>query len=377
MLSDDDIYRQHHRDMRASLPRGSTRTSAESITPALLSHLPFPDGVIPKCVLKQFLRLPDIFLANNRISYAWANGPAIDSLVILFRLILALSLTGDSKEHGEPLLYELAFHDFGRDIRDDYIIKGKFFETLFPHEDGTGRIDATLGELIRHPLVNSSLWAHPSLQFFRRHTWAKKPNSPQFEPYNLDPHNPALKPHPFPFEYEGSSGPPNLRRYFSRILGLHTLQDTTTTTTPLTAALACRMPPVLPVILKGGHQLRRLRAFLLEGPVDHRLQPDGTLRPVVKKRPYHLRAVVNLADSDIRLYHQDTTPVVERVRPAGEEDRPADYYAAKLLRGGQARGWRFEESPLQYFMLVYGKYMDPEGRPYQAPSEAFGEVVEG
>jgi hypothetical protein len=30
---------------------------------------------------------------------------------------------------------------------------------------------------------------------------------------------------------------------------------------------------------------------------------------------------------------------------------------------------------LQYFMLVYGKYEDPEGRPYQAPSEVFGEVV--
>jgi hypothetical protein len=366
MISNDDLYRQHHRDMRVSHRRGSTYTSTDSVFPALVSHLPFPDGVIPRCALKQFLRLPGIFLANNRISYAWANGPAIDSLVILFRLVLALSLTGHSKEYEEPLLFELAFHDFGRDIRDDFIIKGKLFETLFPHEDGTRRIDATLGELLRHPLVNSSLWAHPSLQFFRRQTWAKKPNNPQFEPYNLDA---SLNPHPLPFQYEGS-GAPNLRRYFTRILGLHTLKPTN-----LTAALACRMPPILPVILKGGHKFTRMRSFLLEGPVEHRLQPNGTLKPVIKKRPYHLRAVVNLADSDIRLYHQDTTPVVKKIRPEGEEGRSADYYAAKLSRGEHTRGWRFEESPLQYFMLVYGKYEDPEGRPYQAPSEVFGEVV--
>jgi hypothetical protein len=145
MISNDDVYRQHHRDMRAFLPRGSTRTSVESIAPTLVSHLPFPDGVIPRCALKQFLRLPGIFLANNRISYAWANGAAIDSLVILFRLALALGLKLEQKEHGEPLLYELAFHDFGRDIRDDYIIKGKLFDTLFLHEDGKRRVDATLG----------------------------------------------------------------------------------------------------------------------------------------------------------------------------------------------------------------------------------------
>lgn len=371
MLSDANVQYLHERccrDLRQSLP--DTSNSIKPITSALVSHLPFPNGVVPKFALRQLggLRLKGIHWADHGLAHAWANGAAIDSLVILLRLFLALGL--DWVKHGDPMLYEVAFQDCGRSIVHDYVNKGRLFDALYPLEHGTRRIDATLGELIHHPLVNASLWTHPNLQFFQQRTWAKKPGKPVFEPYDLS-RELAHKSHPFPFEFEGS-GPPDLRKFFSRLFGLHTINSKDTN---LTAAFACRMPPILPVIIKGGHKFNRMRSFLLEAPVHHHKQPDGTLKPVMKRRPYHLRAVVNLADSDIRLYHQDTTPVVEKIRPQGEEDKPAEYFKSKLLRGEHAKGWTFEEGSLQYFMLVYAKYADAEGGPYKAPSEEFGEFL--
>lgn len=185
MAPNTHTWQQHYKDLRAALPPRSK--SLSPITSALVSQLPFPDGVVPPSVAPDFLEVPP-HLQTEGFANAWANGQSIDSLVMLLRLALALGL--DPKESRERQLLELAFHDFGRNRVDDYIIKGKMLESLYPHQtmpaklptghpegfrpNRPGRVDVTLGELIQHPSVVAALWSHPFLQFFRQHTWAKK-----------------------------------------------------------------------------------------------------------------------------------------------------------------------------------------------------------
>ncbi|KAK4149568.1 hypothetical protein C8A00DRAFT_37843 [Chaetomidium leptoderma] len=344
--------REYYRDLRASLPPRSS--SIRPITLALVTQLPFPIGVVPESLVPDFLKAASAY--QEGIANSSANGRAIDSLIILFRLVLALGLAPGGSI--EPRLYELAFHDFGRNMVDDYIVKGKLLDTLFPPQGG--RVNATLGDLIQHPLVSAALWSHPSLHFLVRHTWAKKPGRVSFEPHELDRRF-VLRDHPFKIDL---SPAPDLGKHFSRMLGIKEINGDK-------IAFAGTMPTIIPVIIRGGQSFENIRSFTITGPTDYEKHRDGTLSPVETKRHYHLRALLHLAESDIRLYHQNTTPVAEQIRVGNRAD---DYYAPKLKRGEHVRGWAFEECP-HYFLLVYASYYDPHGGRYQPPSDRYGEYM--
>jgi len=353
-------FRSSFKDMRRSLPQNNNSTTP--ISSALVRQLPFPNGVVPECLVTAFLELMHGTEAEKEQVDAYANssanGPAIDSLVILFRLVLALGL--DPKTSLEPRLFELAFHDFGRNIQDDYIVKGRLLDILYPLRTiRSKRVEDTLGELVRHPLVKASLWSHPSLQFFNRHTWAKKVGKSEFEPHKLD--------RQFVFRdlhfFLDDNYPRDLGKYFSRMLGIRNIDGDS-------VAFTGAMPFIIPLVMKGGWKLKHIRSFTVAGPHAYSKLADGTLAPETKKRCYHLRAVLNLAESDIRMYYQDTSPVAEWLDLGPGSDNPQ----AKLKRGEHAQGWTFENGAPCYFLLIYAKYYDSKARPYQPPNHRFGEI---
>lgn len=352
----------YYRDLRKSVPIDFK--SDRRIALILATQLPFPNGVVPVLARAQFL-WADTDQRAEAISNSCANGPAFDSLIILLRLLLAAC--PDFKEGPDYHLFTLAFHDFGWSRVDDYIVKGKLLELLYPTEtDQFKRVDVTLGELVWHPLITKTLWSSPSLAFFRRQTFAQKPGMTVFEPYDLDD---RLALPPIPFTVPDQSSPINLTKFFSRKLGVHPIDGSS-------VAFAGLMPPIIPVILRGGQPFRTVRTFSIDGPRDFCLLPNGSLAPVHTRRRYRLRAVLNLADSDVRTYHQDTSPVVEQLDPRLSEDtrRPEERYLAKLSRGAHARGWAFEDSPGRYFLLVYVAY-DMQGAAFRPVSERFGEYI--
>ncbi|KAL2158599.1 hypothetical protein VTH06DRAFT_4081 [Thermothelomyces fergusii] len=349
----------------------------------------------------------------EQIANACANGPAIDSLVILLRLLLALGLDPRLSRHYP--LFKLALHDFGRERVDDYVVKGELLAILYPDAVGqtTGssssspsssseqaagpaesgfefeRVQATLGELLGHPLVCAALWSHPSLRFLRRRAWARRPGEAAFAPYDLGSAQPpgppaaaaaassSLLQRP-PYRIDGPH-PVDLGRYFSQRLGIRDRGG-------VSVAFACEFPAVIAVVMRGVQAFDTIRSFVVDGPHDYRPRADGTLAPRTKARTYRLRAVLNLADSDARLYHQDTSPVVERLDPgraaaADDDDEeeeprvPAEAFRPKLRRGEHARGWTFEDSPTRHFLLVYAKYRGEEGRPVEQHRTDFGEYI--
>jgi hypothetical protein len=320
--------------------------------------------VVPDVVRPQFLRA-DTDQRAEAIANSCANGPAIDSLIILLRQLLAAC--PDFRQGTDYRLFTLAFHDFGWSRVDDYIVKGKLLELLYPTEtDQLNRVDVTLGELIWHPLITKSLWSSPSLAFFRRQTWAQKPGMAVFERYQLDD---RLAFPEIPFTVPDQGGPINLTKFFSRKLGILPIDGSS-------VAFAGLMPPIIPVIVRGGQPFRTIRTFIIDGPCDYRLLRDDTIVPINIKRRYRLRAVLNLADSDIRTYHQDTSPIVEQLDPKLSEttQRPEERYIPKLMRGEHARGWTFEDSPARYFLLVYVEY-NMHGELSRPVSQRFGEYI--
>lgn len=98
----------------------------------LVTQLSFPNEVVPHIFRSQFL---EMYTSNperaEQIANACANGPAIDSLVILPRLLLALGL--DLQLSRQYELFKLAFHEFGRSMVDDYIVKGLILVILCPY----------------------------------------------------------------------------------------------------------------------------------------------------------------------------------------------------------------------------------------------------
>jgi hypothetical protein len=346
---------------------------------ALVTQLPFPSGVVPQAVKFAFLEAPTARRADE-IANVCANGPAIDSLVILLRLVLALDL--DPKQSGDPRLYDLAFHDFGRNMVEDYMVKGELFDLLYPSQSASGqlerasgtttdkftRVDETLGELISHPLVSAALWSHPCMQFFRRDTWARKPGHAGFRPHEL---NRKYFQRNLPFRVDDHPKPTDLSNFFSQRLGLRHIDGDN-------IAFAGSMPELIPVTMRGGQAFNSIRAFTVDGPVEYRRRAtDGMLEPRMAARHYHLRAVLNLAESDIRIYHQDTSPVVEQLLKRRGQDGVDTGYGQKLTRGEHlhARDWTFEDSPTRHFLLIYARYYDPEHAPYKLPSERYGEYI--
>ncbi|KAH6855709.1 hypothetical protein B0I37DRAFT_424341 [Chaetomium sp. MPI-CAGE-AT-0009] len=352
----------YYRDLRKSVPDGAKPDKRFAYI--LATHLPFPNGVVTELVRSTFLRADNDQRAEE-IASAGANGPAFDSLIILLRLILAVC--PQFRQRPDYRLFTLALHDFGRSRVDDYIVKGKLLELLYPAEsDQLHRVDVTLGELIWHPMVSRALWSHPSLSFFRRKTWARKPGTTMFERYDLDDRFASVE---IPFQVLDQNSPIDLSKHFSRKLGIRDIGGSS-------VAFAGLMPPVIPVIIKGGQRFRSIRCFSIEGPCDYRLLRDGALAPITVKRRYRLRAVLNLVDSDVRTYHYDTTPVVEQLDPhvSQETGIPAERYLPKLQRGEHARGWRFEDSPTRFFLLIYVEY-NVHGTLYRPASDQFGEYI--
>ncbi|KAK4041908.1 hypothetical protein C8A01DRAFT_44997 [Parachaetomium inaequale] len=363
--------REYYKDMRQCRRPGSN-----SMAFALVTQLPFPNGVVSQAVRSAFLEASTTQRADE-IANVCANGPAIDSLVILLRLALALSLSPEKS--GDPRLYDLAYHDFGRNLVDDYMVKGELFDLLYPpqtdqfkHATGSdkatdtfNRVDETLGELISHPLVSAALWSHPFMQFFRRDTWIRKPGQVGFKPYELDRKFVLRN---LPFHIDDHAAPTDLGKYFSQRLGIRDIDGAS-------IAFAGYMPEIIPVIMRGGQDFNSIRAFTIDGPDNYRRRRDGTLAPQMATRHYHLRAVLNLAESDIRIHHQDTSPVVEQLlKRKGKEWVDTDH-GQKLTRGEHARGWTFEDSPTRHFLLIYARYYDPNHAPYRLPSRRFGEYI--
>ncbi|AEO60604.1 hypothetical protein MYCTH_97168 [Thermothelomyces thermophilus ATCC 42464] len=387
---------KHYRDMRRFWPSKKDSSQQMAFAFLLVTQLPFPNGVVPRVVRSQFL---EMFASNTeraeQIANACANGPAIDSLVILLRLLLALGL--DPRLSRQYPLFKLAFHDFGRKMVDDYIVKGELLDILYPNAVGPAnrvhqkttsfeqpveanefeRVQATLGELLKHPLVSAALWSHPSLRFFRWRTWAKKPGEAVFAPYELSKAQPgalsSLQRTPYRID---NPHPIDLGEYFSRHLGIRDKND-------VSIAFACEFPIVIPVIMRGVQKFDSIRSFVVEGPYDYQWHKNGTLSPLTKSRAYRLRAVLNLAESDVRIYHQDTSPVIEQLDPdliaafknPGEPYVPKEAYLPKLHRGEHARGWTFEDSPTRHFLLIYAKYRTEKDKPFEKHRVDFGEYI--
>jgi hypothetical protein len=357
-VTSDTAFHECYNDIRAYFPPGMDARNPLNL--ALVTQLPFPNGVVPKWALSAFFKA-----SNDRrleIGNACANGPAIDSLIILLRLFLALG--ADKAKSKAPRLYELAYHKFGQNMIDDYIVKGMLLDTLYPEETAQHeRVDVILDELIRHPMVREALWSHPDTQFYKRESFIRKSGNRHFEPSQLDP---EFVFRDLPFQVD-TSHPIDLGAHFSKRLGIKAPAGGGN------IAIAGMMPCIIPVIVKGGRRFQDIRSFVVEGPVDYRIR-DGIIAPVKRAVTYHLRAVANLAESDVRIYHQDTTPVVEQLFLGN--NKPREYYLEKLKRGEHAKGWTFEEGALCSFLLIYARYYpDPSGAPYRPPSNSYGEYI--
>ncbi|KAL2148527.1 hypothetical protein VTH82DRAFT_2081 [Thermothelomyces myriococcoides] len=240
------------------------------------------------------------------------------------------------------------------------------------------RMQATLGELLKHLFVSASLWSHPSLRFIRHRTWAKNLGEAVFAPYDLDKAQPGTA-------FSSSQRPPyqidnpnliDLGDYFSRLLGIRHKNG-------VSIAFACKFPTIIPVIMRGVQKFDSIRSFVIESPHDYQWQKGGTLSPLTKSRAYRLRGVLNLAESDIRIYHQDTSPAVEQLDPdiaalksPDKPYAPKKEYLPKPKRGEHARGWTFEDNPTRYFLLIYAKYRDDEGKPFEKHRVDFGEYIQ-
>ncbi|KAK3293972.1 uncharacterized protein B0H64DRAFT_399185 [Chaetomium fimeti] len=352
----------YYRDLRKCVP--SDVKPDRRLAYILATHLPFPNGVVTELVRSTFLRAHTDQRAEE-IANAYANGAAFDSLLILLRLLLAVC--PEFRQSSDYRLFTLAFHDFGQSWVDDYMVKGKLLELLYPTEsDQLKRVDVTLGELIWHPLISRALWSHPSLSFFRRQTWVQRPGMTKFEPYELDDKFARVE---IPFQVQDQNGPIDLGKHFSRKLGIRNIDGSS-------VAFAGLMPPTIPVIIKGGQPFNSIRTFAIEGPSDYRPVGDGTIAPMTVKRQYRLRAVLNLADGGVHTYHQDTAPVVEQLDPELSQTTgiPQERYLAKLQRAEHARRWTFEDSPTRFFLLIYVEYNVP-GRLYRPVSNQFGEYI--
>jgi hypothetical protein len=356
-ITSDTAFHECYQDIRDSFP--PVMDVLNPLNLALVTQLPFPNGVVPECALSAFFKA-----SNDRrveIGNACVNGPAIDSLIILLRLFLALGI--DETKSKEPKLFDLAHHDFGHNMIDDYIVKGRLLDMLYPAEMAEHeRVDVILDELIRHPLVREALWSYPDIQFYKRESFTRKSGNRHFEPSRL---NSEFVSRDLPFQID-TSHPIDLGERLSRRLGIKSPEGGGN------VAVAGMMPSIIPVIVKGGRPFQDIRSFVLEGPVDYRFR-NGAITPVKRSFTYHLRAVANLAESDIRIYRQDTTPVIEQLFLG---NKPREYYLAKLKRGEHAKGWTFEEGALCNFLLIYAKYCPgPDGAPYRPPSNSYGEYI--
>ncbi|KAK4096016.1 hypothetical protein N658DRAFT_511558 [Parathielavia hyrcaniae] len=349
-----------YQDMRGGFPAAMDRLNPLNL--ALVTRLPFPNGVVPEWAMSSFSKASGSTARRNEIANSCANSAATDSLIILVRLFLALGI--NKTRSRAPKLFDLAFHEFGRNQINDYIVKGKLLDTLYPQETARcERIDAVLGDLIRHPLVRAALWSHPELQFYKLKSWTRKSKTRHFKPSQLGSEFVSRE---LPFQIDHSS-PVDLGAYFSKRVGIQPISGGGGS-----VAVASLMPSIIPVIVRGGRPFHDIRSFVLDGPVDYDCK-NGAITPVKKTVQYHLRAVANLADSDIRIYHQDTSPVIERIRTGFGPD---EYYSGKLRRGEHVEGWTFEDSPLRYFLLIYARYCpDTTGGPYKPPSDEYGEYL--
>ncbi|KAH6634508.1 hypothetical protein B0J18DRAFT_453244 [Chaetomium sp. MPI-SDFR-AT-0129] len=366
-------FSKHYRPIEAQLEGGQAMPSAAL---RLITQWPFPNGVIPPAMRSRFLTASTSDQAD-KMANAFANGPAIDSLVILIRLLLSLRL--DLGQTTDQRLYMLALHDFGRRLGDDYIVKGELFEILYPRQaSNLDRVDMTLGELVYHPMVSKVLWSLQPFQFFRRETWAQRDSKAPVEPYRLRTREAFL---PTPIRVPDQHHDINLARFFSQKLGPHHVAD------GRTLYFAYQTPDVIPVIIRGGQPLDSIRTFTISGPSRFQQAGKGTVRTVSQDWRYRLRAVLNLVDSDIHLYHHDTSPVVEqlffdnhhkhegksrsqyhsknektggdKIPRKGNSEKSCHTY--KTRRSQHAPGWTFEDSPLREFLLIYEKHTDDKG----------------
>ncbi|KAK4142393.1 uncharacterized protein C8A04DRAFT_13297 [Dichotomopilus funicola] len=348
-------FSKHYRPIEAQLDGGQAMPSAAL---RLITRWPFPNGVIPPAMRSRFLTASTSDQAD-KMANAFANGPAIDSLVILIRLLLSLRL--DLGLATDQRLYMLALHDFGRRLGDDYIVKGELFEILYPRQASSlDRVDMTLGELVYHPMVSKVLWSLQPFQFFRRETWAKRDAKAPVEPYRLRTREAFL---PTPIRVPDQHHDINLARFFSQKLGPHHAAG------GRIVYFAYQAPDVIPVIIRGGQPFDSIRTFTISGPSRFQPADKGTVRIVSQDWSYRLRAVLNLVDSDIHLYHHDTSPVVEqlenektggdKIPRKGNSEKSCHTY--KTRRSQHAPGWTFEDSPLREFLLIYEIHTDDKG----------------
>lgn len=341
----------------------------------LITQLPFPNGVIPPAMRSLFVAVTGADEAE-KMANAFTNGAAIDSLVILLRLLRSLGLS--FSQVNDKRLFELALHDFGRKLADDYIVKGELFETLYPREaSNLDRVDMTLGELIYHPMVSKVLWSLRTFQLFCRKTWAKRDKNAPVERYYTGTGAASL---PTPICVPGQQEI-NLGHFFSKKLGPRHMAGGSI------VYLAYQAPNIIPVIKQGGQSFDSIRAFIIKGPADFQQVDKYTVQPVTRTWRYHLRAVLNLAESDIHLYHHDTSPVVEQLvindhhkqesknrgqhdgkhhKSAGDriprkDSRKKTCHTYKARRSQHAPDWTFEDSPLGEFLLIYEIHTDDKG----------------
>jgi hypothetical protein len=304
----------------------------------LILEQPFPCGVVPKRLLAEFRDEPDP-AKREEIADSSTNGHAIDALVIFLRLLLSLGL---DPQPDEPTgLYEVAFHTFGRLDRADYVVKGRLLDILYPAApDQAAHEDVTLGELLQHPIVVSTVWAHPDMWFWRPNTWAKSTDG-DWEPCTLDAeflvrHAPI---------HVGPTA--DIGQYLSSKIGQCDLDGKTT-------LLLANNPRFIPVMMKGGRKLKELFGFALTT----RLGSGHGEHPEENTTHYRLRAVLNLSKSHITMYRESGAPVVETVNVGDGSDD----YQPKIHRGEHASNFIFDGSPELDFFLFYERALKMEGK---------------
>ncbi|KAL2024572.1 hypothetical protein VTK56DRAFT_7615 [Thermocarpiscus australiensis] len=269
------------------------------------------------------------------------------------------------------IIYHIALHDFGRWIDNDYIVKGKLFDTLFPGE--TGRVEATLGDLIKNPVIVKAVWSHPCMRLCSRSTVARKSSGDGWEPYVIDEEF-LLKFSPLRIDAAAT----DIGRHIVEMFGPRDIDGRT-------VVLWAAMPPIIAVVLKGGRKFDEIRSFTLTAQTFVRASESGATSPPTVKtvtHHYHVRAVLNLSKSDIHVYHKDTAPVMESLDlglPDGESPLRDDY-RQKLERGRRTQEWTFEGAEdSEEFVVIYQRYdVEPRhGEVYQPPDTGLPEYFIG